>query len=190
MILGALSIAEDERDLARRIIKQALESVRQGLSVYKPSGAYPEGPHYWKYGTTYTCLMIKSLKTALGTDFEISETPGLRETGLFWIYMMGPTGRLFNYADGPPDELPASAMFLFSHVYDQPTYAWWQRNQLNGDHGPKDRASFPCSQWKLPGMTHVENSQALMNFHVTLCSRAGRTSSRCVVNGTNRMLCL
>ncbi|NOX54220.1 MAG: DUF4962 domain-containing protein, partial [Planctomycetes bacterium] len=130
MILGALAIAEDEPELARRVIRAALKSVPAGLSVYKPSGAYPEGPGYWQYGTSYTALTISALLTALGRDFQISKTPGLDKTGLFRIHTIGPTGLYFNYADCGMNSRPAAAMFLLSQVFDQPLYAWWHRQRL------------------------------------------------------------
>ncbi|HID23064.1 MAG TPA: DUF4962 domain-containing protein, partial [Planctomycetaceae bacterium] len=125
MILGALALAEEEPELARRVIRAALKSIPAGLGVYKPSGAYPEGPGYWQYGTSYTALTISAFRTALGHDFEISKTPGLDKTGLFRIHTIGPTGLYFNYADCGMNSRPAAAMFLLSQVFDRPLYAWW-----------------------------------------------------------------
>ena len=130
MILGALAIAEDEPELAGRVIRAALKSVPAGLTVYKPSGAYPEGPGYWQYGTSYTALTISAFRTALGHDFEISKTPGLDRTGLFRIHTIGPSGLYFNYADCGVNSRPAAAMFLLSRVFDQPLCAWWHRRRL------------------------------------------------------------
>ena len=42
----------------------------------------------------------RAADSALGTDFGLSDIPGFSETGLFPIYLRGPTGRSFNYADG------------------------------------------------------------------------------------------
>ena len=130
MILGALAIADEEPALATEIISAALESIPHGVKVYNPSGAYPEGPAYWQYGTSYTCLTIKALNTALGTDFDLRQTPGLNRTGWFRIHMIGPTGLYFNFADCSGRPRLASSMFLLSDVYDQPTYARWHRERL------------------------------------------------------------
>ncbi len=130
MILGALAIADEEGELAGEIISRALKSIPHGVSVYEPSGAYPEGPSYWQYGTSYTCLTIKGLNTALGTDFGLQRTPGLSETGWFRIHTIGPTGLYFNYADCSGSARLASAMFLLADVYDQPDFARWHRERL------------------------------------------------------------
>jgi len=130
MILGALAIAEDEKEMAEKIIAAALRSIPNGVKDYAPDGAYPEGPGYWQYGTSYTALTIMGLKTALGTDFDISKTPALDKTGLFRIHALGPNGRYFNYADCGKWFRPASTMFALSQTYDQPLYAWWHRQQL------------------------------------------------------------
>ena len=123
MILGALAIADEERELAREILSSALQSIPHGVSVYKPSGAYPEGPSYWQYGTSYTCLTMNGLMTALGTDFNIHRTPGLAKTGWFRMHTIGPTGSYFNYADCGMSSRLASTMFSLADTYDQPAFA-------------------------------------------------------------------
>jgi hypothetical protein len=130
MILGALAVAEDEKELAEKIIAAALKSIPNGVKDYAPDGAYPEGPGYWQYGTSYTALTIMGLNSALGTDFDISKTPALDKTGLFRIHTVGPTGRYFNYADCGKWFRPASTLFALSRTYDRPLFAWWHREQL------------------------------------------------------------
>ena len=39
-------------------------------------------------------------RRALGTDFGLSQIGAFKETGLFPVYLTGPLGRTFNYADG------------------------------------------------------------------------------------------
>ncbi len=136
LILGALAIAEDEPKLARRVVSRALASIPRGVSVYAPSGAYPEGPGYWQYGTSYTCLTIRGLNTAVGGNFGIQDTPGLDRTGWYRIHTIGPTGQYFNYADGGAGSRLASAMFLLAEVYDEPAFAWWHRERLTAQFPP------------------------------------------------------
>jgi hypothetical protein len=130
MILGSLAIAEDERELASEIVRAALRSIPRGLSVYEPSGAYPEGPGYWQYGTEYTCLTIKALTTALGSDFDVHKAAGLAQTGWYRIHTIGPTGFYFNYADGGMNSGLAPSMFMLADVFHQPALAWWHRGRL------------------------------------------------------------
>ena len=132
MVLGALAIAEHEPQLAEQIISHALRSIPHGVSVYDPSGAYPEGPSYWQYGTTYTCLTISGLRTALGTDFDLSKTPGLEQTGWYRIHTISPTGSYFNYADCGLQSRHAPAVFMLADLYKRPILAWWHRERLDG----------------------------------------------------------
>ena len=136
MILGALAIAEDKPKLAREVVSRAIVSIPRGVSVYAPSGAYPEGPSYWQYGTAYTCLTISGLNTAVGSNFGIEDTPGLNRTGWYRIHTIGPTGQYFNYADGGAGSRLAAAMFLLADVYDKPVFAWWHRGRLTREFPP------------------------------------------------------
>jgi hypothetical protein len=136
MILGALAIAEDEPKLAREVVSRAIASIPRGVSVYAPSGAYPEGPGYWQYGTAYTCLTISGLNTAVGGNFGIENTPGMERTGWYRIHTIGPTGQYFNYADGGAGSRLSSAMFLLADVYDEPAFSWWHRRRLSRDFRP------------------------------------------------------
>lgn len=130
MIIGALAVGEDEKQLADDIIRFALKSIPNGVGVYNPSGAYPEGPGYWQYGTSYTCLTTSALQTALGHDFGVGQTPGLDKAGSFRIHTVGPLMHYFNYADSGSRYRPASAMFELARLHDNRLYAWWHRRQL------------------------------------------------------------
>ena len=98
---AALSIAQDEPELAAQIIKRTIDKLPLALQAYAADGAYPEGPSYWIYGTGYTIAVISMFQTALGTDFGIAEAPGFRESALYKLITVGPTGKYFNYSDTP-----------------------------------------------------------------------------------------
>lgn len=99
MIAASLAIAEKDPELAARTIARALEKLPNSLKEYAPDGAYPEGPTYWGYGTSYTVLASEMLTTALGTDFGISECPGFMESANFRLLATAPSGEFFNFAD-------------------------------------------------------------------------------------------
>lgn len=46
MVLGALAVADEEREMAAGIIARAIEGVPYAAKGYAPDGAYPEGPMY------------------------------------------------------------------------------------------------------------------------------------------------
>ncbi|RMD74234.1 MAG: hypothetical protein D6820_17130 [Lentisphaerae bacterium] len=100
MILAALEVGRIEPEPAARMLAEAMSHLHFGLEVYAPDGAYPEGPGYWEYGTSYTVLTISALRSVFGTDWGIAETPGLKESSFFVEQMTGPSGKFYSFSDG------------------------------------------------------------------------------------------
>ncbi len=119
----------------------------KALHAYDPNGAWTEGPGYWHYATRYTAYGLCALKTALGTDFGLTDMPGLRATGMFPWYTTGPTGLFLNYADSGERSAhrPMSCMFWLARQY---------KNAAIGDaeHAliEKSRASAEHIIWYVP----------------------------------------
>ncbi len=130
LTIGALAVAEDHRELAEMIVGHAIKSLPSGLSAYKPDGAYPEGPGYWAYGASFTGLMLKVLDDVFQDDFGLLETPGLRVTGDYYMGVVGPDDRFYNYADGGDGADSSPMMFALSGFYGRPDYAVWLRDFL------------------------------------------------------------
>jgi hypothetical protein len=99
--LGALAIAEAEPALAREFIHAALRSIQFPMRHFAPDGAWNEGPGYWNYATSYNCL--------------------------FPVYITGPLGRAFNYADGGDGTIRAPHLFWLSRKFNRPSCADYQR---------------------------------------------------------------
>ena len=99
MIMGALAVYERIPEEAQGYIESSLRGNARALGVYAPDGVYPEGYGYWIYGNWYEVMLLESLRTALGTSFDIEQAPGLRQTGLFANFMITPIVRTFNFYD-------------------------------------------------------------------------------------------
>lgn len=99
MIAASLAIADENPELAAKTISRALDKLPNSLKEYAPDGVYPEGPTYWAYGTGYTIIASNLLRTALGTDFGITSSPGLMESADFILQVTSPSGDFFNFAD-------------------------------------------------------------------------------------------
>lgn len=132
MILGALAIADREPELASEVLSYAVNSLGIVVKCYEPDGGWPEGPVYWDYATTYTLLGVFGLKTALGTDFGLMDGQGVKQTGYFPVYMTGPTGKVFNFADGGTSISPSMCLYALSQWYDDPAYAYLARKSGGG----------------------------------------------------------
>ncbi|MCD6304423.1 MAG: heparinase II/III family protein [Planctomycetes bacterium] len=132
LVIGSLAIADTDPQYAEKIIPAALKSLPRALATYAPDGAWPEGPGYWGYATRYTVCGLAAMQTALGRDFGLGEIPGLSQAGWFPIYLTGPTGMYFNFADtsghGRRRNIPA--LFWLARRYRQPLLAGVEREMI------------------------------------------------------------
>ena len=113
LVIGALAIADTNQEIAEVIVPGAVESLPIALKTYGPDGAWPEGPSYWGYATSYAVYGLAALESALGTDFGLSDIPGLSETGYYPLDTAGPTGLYLNFADSPENNRCDSSPCLF-----------------------------------------------------------------------------
>jgi hypothetical protein len=133
MTIGALAIADEEPELSRYIVEQAIQSIPRALANYAPDGDWAEGPGYWSYATHYTVYMLAALETALGTDFELSKQPGFDRAGDFRIHVIGPSGLAFNFADGGSRVGGAPIMLWLAKRFQRPIYAWHELERIGGE---------------------------------------------------------
>lgn len=124
LLCGALAVAEEAPMLAAEILSLAIPAARPALASYAPDGAWEEGVAYWDYATQYAVFLLAALDTALGSDQGLSSLPGLAEAGQFRLHLEGPTGRVFNFADGPEAVRNTPALMWLARRYHAPAYAW------------------------------------------------------------------
>jgi hypothetical protein len=135
LTVGALAIADEDPEIARRIVVYCREAIRSEMTRFlAPDGGCREGPGYWNYATIYTAYYLSALKTALATDFGYTAAPGLADGGEFQIHSIGPVRKVFNYADCGENAGAAPQMMLFAAMFDRPAYARHERAFV-GDNG-------------------------------------------------------
>jgi len=100
LLAAALALADEEPALARLVVAGARKSLPLAMSAYAPDGAYPEGPGYWGYGTSFNVIALTLMESALGTDFGLGRQPAFDRTALYRLHVQSPAGQSFNYADG------------------------------------------------------------------------------------------
>ncbi|MBI5768646.1 MAG: heparinase II/III family protein [Verrucomicrobia bacterium] len=154
MTIGALAVAETDRALAAEMIARAVNTVPLAMHEFAPDGAYPEGPGYWGYGTTYNVLLIHALQSALGTDFGLSQQPGFLATADYYLHVIGPSGYYFNYSDcGRGGTGLSPAMFWFAAQRQQPELLWneWPKlaagDERRSGRGGRDRTDPMLLLW-------------------------------------------
>jgi hypothetical protein len=123
LTVGALAIADEAAGPAREVVDAARKSIPIAMKSYAPDGGWEEGPGYWGYATVYTTYYLDALRTALGTDFGLSDSPGFARAGDFRMHTIGPTGRTFNFADASDRVGPAPEMLWLAGRFNRPSYA-------------------------------------------------------------------
>lgn len=129
-VLASLAVADRHLGIALDCLRRAAGNVASGLTAYGPDGAFPEGPGYWEFGTTYSILASSALMANLGEDFGIRTAEGFMESAVYMRQMIGPTGLLFNYADCPPLPAPSAALAWMARERGEPGLLEVQRKQI------------------------------------------------------------
>lgn len=124
LTVGALAVLEHEPKLAQQIITRAHKNLPRATHEYEPDGAYPEGPGYWVYGTSYHVLMMDALQTALGTDFGLASATGFAKSGGYMLHVTGPSNLFFNYSDGGAKHKVMPALRWFAARQENPALLW------------------------------------------------------------------
>lgn len=142
MTVGALAVAESARELAADLVTRAVNTVPISMHEYAPDGAYPEGPAYWDYGTSFNVLLISALDSTLGTDFGLAALPGFMATADYFLHVVGPSGFYFNYSDAGRGGRGASpALYWFAARRHAPYLLWnvWPALQATTGSGGRTR---------------------------------------------------
>lgn len=156
---GALAVMEDEPELAERVIHRSVNKVQLAMAEYEPDGAYPEGPGYWVYGTTYNVILIEALDSVLGTDFGLSEKSGFEKSAEYYLHATGPTKLYFNYADCGSKGGYIPTVSWFAKRYNNPSLLWNQKKIFDRimKEKPEDitryRTSVMALLWATPEVT-------------------------------------
>jgi len=130
MSFGALAIAEDEPELAQKIIQRAIKSIELPMADFAPEGAYPEGYGYWGYGTSFQVLFNDAIEKAYGSDFGLNQKPGFLATPTYLLHMVGPSKKNFNYSDAGGGLGFHPAMFWFAQKTQKPDLLYTEINTI------------------------------------------------------------
>ncbi len=144
LTIGALAIAETDPEYAKQIVSYALASQPLALNEYAPDGAYPEGTGYWGFGTSFSIYGFEALKTALGTDFGLSNAKGFDQSFYFSLYTRGTTGLQMSYADVSPKTPRYPNNMLL-----------WAANRYNDQYLADNEHTYLKQNKRLPSPYHV-----------------------------------
>lgn len=165
--LGALAVLEDEPELASRLLHEALRRLPASMSHYAPDGGWMEGVHYWDFASRYTTYALDALGHTYGTDFGLSDLPGFSRTGLFPIYMTGPSQTSFNHSDSWLRDAGGPQLFWMAGRFGCAPCARHQkkhlsRHPINLIWYTPDVAALAAEDWRLPLDHHFEASHVAL----------------------------
>jgi hypothetical protein len=138
MGMGALAIGDERPEPAGEILAQVVRNLPYAMKQYAPDGAWGEGPGYWQYATNYNVTILAGMQTALGDDFGLSKMEGFSQAGMFPIYVTGPTGKTFNYADAGEGGISAPEMWWLTDRFHEPQYAVFRSRTVAKRPTPQD----------------------------------------------------
>jgi len=137
---GCLATFEDCKELAAERINTAFKTLPLAMEGYAPDGAYPEGPGYWSYGTSFNVLFIAAIEKALGSDFGLCQAPGFMATGMYKQAQLTPSGYNFNYSDNGHKAGFVPEIFWFYAKTKDPALLYMQKYMYEMN-GPKSMMS-------------------------------------------------
>lgn len=130
MSMGALAIMEDDPDLASFVVAQTLRSLELLLPYFAPDGGWEEGPGYWHYTVKYLSFLMKSLETALGTDYGYPFVNGVSKTAYFPTYISSSNGS-FNFGDNSAVLINAPETFYYADIMNDGNLAKVRLEQMD-----------------------------------------------------------
>lgn len=144
--IGALAIAEEEPELARKLVAHALASLPAATRLYADDGSWDEGYGYFHYGTGYLVALMASLEASTGSAQGLEKTRALPRMADFPCAMEGPLGRIFNYADcgGSAKGESMPEVGWLATRFPQPAAASLQRRHAAEHPSPLDLLWLPA----------------------------------------------
>ena len=135
--LGALAIAEEQPELAARIVRTAVAQIPRAIHVYQPDGAGTEGVTYWSYATRYNTALLDALETSLGSCLGLDKVDGYEKSADFQLYFSGASHLSFNFGDCGETRLSTPQHFWFGKHYGTARHVWFRHDALRqqGDRG-------------------------------------------------------
>lgn len=112
---------------------EARNSLNACRKFYVPSGACPEGPAYWHYGSNYHVLGIALTRNNHGS-LSIPTPEEFKASPLFTEHLTGPSGRVFNFSDaGAAVSRISAAQSWMAREFNDPATCQFIRTKLAKD---------------------------------------------------------
>ena len=98
-------------------------------TFYSPiDGNYSEGPTYWGYATMYLAYYSKTLFTACGTDYALTDWEGLYKSPLWLLNMASNDQVSFNFGDAGAGNVCSDLFFWIASRFGDDSLATLRKN--------------------------------------------------------------
>ena len=151
LISAAIACYEDDPSAMAEIIETLVESNKtHGMTMYNTDGNYSEGYTYWAYGTTYQVITMAALENIFGHDGGLKQSSaGFARTGIWIMFMEGPSGQCFNFSDSNAPVYPRLPLWYISSFYKDASLLYKEVSKLeDGSYGKSfdERRFLPLVQ--------------------------------------------
>lgn len=151
LISAAIACYEDDPSAMSEIIEALVQSnMTHGMTMYNTDGNYSEGYTYWAYGTTYQVITMAALENIFGHDGGLKQSSaGFARTGMWIMFMEGPSGQCFNFSDSNAPVYPRLPLWYISSFYKDASLLYKEVSKLeDGSYGKSfdERRFLPLVQ--------------------------------------------
>lgn len=151
LISAAIACYEDDPSAMAEVIDVLVENNKtHGMTIYNTDGNYSEGYTYWAYGTTYQVITMAALENIFGHDGGLKESvSGFAKTGMWIMFMEGPSGECFNFSDSNAPVYPRLPLWYMSSFYKDASLLYKELSKIdNGSYGKSfdERRFLPLVQ--------------------------------------------
>lgn len=145
LLAAAIVCYEKDKTRCSALIEESITNILSSVpQIYGPKGSYFEGYGYWSYGTNFQCMYNEMLLTAFGTDKELYDHQGFRNSGEYRLFMADRIST-FAYGDGGRSTPGASpAMWVYAARYQNPSLLYNELSMDKNDWGDRMAPMVPC----------------------------------------------
>lgn len=149
MVASAIVLADREPDISLTVIKRAVDNLPMAAQTYAPDGAYPEGPMYWNYGTSFHVILAAALQRFTGSTQGTDAYPGFKESADYVAQMTRPDGNFYCYSDCRNGRHLLIPLFWFARHFQRPDWMGADLADLEKYMGFYDSLAYEDSNYRL-----------------------------------------
>ena len=169
MLIASLAVMDHDQyksDCLFVIAASLGHYMERGMTYITLDGGYRESAGYW--GTVRFMHMINQvLQNTAGTDFGLSNYPGLDTADYFGCMLEGSTYRKWNYHDDSEGGQPSFWYYLSADLYDNPEYAAIRYQQIHSGSSSKAPHRYDVLYYRKELVENMEEVSLPLDYSMT-----------------------